>query len=182
MSFGFGERHNPIFEAIKHAHSNGVLLFAAACNDGNNHPSGVAWPANEPRVICVHSGDGLGNKSPYTPESRDNMRIMVLGECIKSAWPEKFSLPENHKYMSGTSCAAPIAAGIAAVLLDYSRGVLSSEEWETFHESDKMRKMFRRLTDDSRAPGYWWIKLSIMFKRDRTDGWIAEEIRDALRC
>ncbi|KAL0936356.1 subtilisin-like protease [Colletotrichum truncatum] len=167
MSFGFGSRNDHLCEEIQKAAGKGVLMFAAASNGGKNRQDGISWPAREENVICVHSADGLGNRSAFTPSPRDNMRIMVLGECINSAWPEKLSSPNNHKHMSGTSCAAPIAAGIAATVLDYSRGFLSQKDW------DRLRKT----RDPDSHDGYWWIKHWTLFDPDQSDTWIQEEIK-----
>lgn len=177
MSFGFGARNDKVFEEIKYAAYREVLMFAAASNDGKNRPDGVAWPASESRVICVHSGDGFGNPSPYTPSPQENMKIMVLGECVRSAWPQKLKSLDGFKHMSGTSCAAPIAAGIAAIILDYARGFLSQKDWESLRRVDSMRRMFESLKDPHNNTGYWWIKHWQMFEPDRKECWIQEEIR-----
>ncbi|EHK26381.1 uncharacterized protein TRIVIDRAFT_63697 [Trichoderma virens Gv29-8] len=180
MSFGFGSRNETVYDAIKYAAFNDVLMFAAASNDGKNRPDGVAWPAIESNVICVHSGDGYGNPSSFTPSPKENMRIMVLGECVRSAWPPNLGLPGNVKDMSGTSCAAPIAAGVAAFILDYARGFLSQQEWESLRRIDSMRRMFERLKDPDNHTGYWWIKHWGLFDSKRDESWIQGEIKGFL--
>jgi hypothetical protein len=177
MSFGFGARNETLYRAIKYAAYKEVLMFAAASNDGKNRPGGVAWPAKEPGVICVHSGDGYGTPSRFTPSPKENMKIMVLGECVSSAWPQKLKELGNHKHMSGTSCAAPIAAGIAAVVLDYARGFLTQEEWESLRRVGSMQRMFSELKDPDNTTGYWWIKHWELFDEDRDESWIQGEIR-----
>jgi hypothetical protein len=132
MSFGFGEEHQLLDDAIQYAAYKKVLMFAAASNDGKNRPGGVAWPAQHDSVICVHSGDGNRNPSKFTPEAQDHMRVMVLGECINFASPPHLKHSGNHHLMSGTSCAAPVAAGIAALILDYARGFLEQHEWANY--------------------------------------------------
>ncbi|PVH69882.1 subtilisin-like protein [Cadophora sp. DSE1049] len=177
MSFGFERIHETLYQAIKHAAYKDVLMFAAASNDGKNRPDGVVWPANEPEVICVHSGDGYGSPSGFTPSPKENMKIMVLGECVSSAWPQKLNQPGDHKHMSGTSCAAPIAAGIAAVILDYARGFLKEEEWESLRRVRSVRRMFAELKDPDNTTGYWWIKHWGLFDPNRDEPWIQGEIR-----
>lgn len=180
MSFGFGEEHKSLYDSIKHAAYNGVVMFAAASNDGKNRPGGVAWPAKDMNVICVHSGDGHGTPSRFTPSPQDSMKIMVLGECVNSAWPQKLKSPGDHKLMSGTSCAAPIAAGIAALILDCARGFLTQQEWERLRRADSMRRMFERMKDPNPYTGYWWIKHWEWFDSKRAEGWIHGEIRGIL--
>ncbi|KAL6695706.1 peptidase S8/S53 domain-containing protein [Trichoderma pleuroticola] len=180
MPFGFGSRNDIVYKAIKHAAFKDVLMFAAASNDGKNRPGGVAWPAIDSHVICVHSGDGHGNQSSFTPSPKENMRIMALGECVRSAWPPKLKLPGDVKDMSGTSCAASIAAGVAAVILDYARGFLSQKEWETLHQTDSMRRMFESLKDPDNHAGYWWVQRWGLFDSKRDESWIRGEIRGFL--
>jgi subtilisin family serine protease len=176
MSFGFGEEKSAIHEAIRYAASKEVLMFSAASNDGKNRPDGVAWPARDDKVICVHSADGHGTPSTFTPAPQDNKRIMVLGECIKSAWPGHLQSENGHKRMSGTSCAAPIAAGIAALVLDFARGFLTPVEWEKLRRVAAMRSVFESMADKS-VSGYWWIKYWNWFDPDVTEGWIRGEIK-----
>lgn len=179
MSFGFGDMDDALDGAIQHAASSGVLMFAAASNDGKNRPDGVAWPASDPNVICVHSGDGNGNASTFTPEPQDSMRIMVLGECIRSAWPEKLQCPRGSKLMSGTSCAAPIAAGIAALVLDYGRGFLSAKEWKRLRRVNSMRKVFDSMSKLTNQD-YRWVAHWTWFEPKRSEEWIQGEIKRIL--
>lgn len=179
MSFGFEEEQQSIRDAIEHAAREGVLIFAAASNDGHNNAYGAAWPARAKEVICVHSGTVYGRPSEYTPGPRDGQRIMVLGEYVKSAWPEQ--IPDTsggYKYMSGTSCAAPIAAGIAATVLYYSRSFLEPADWKKVHRTDCMRRIFERMKDNSE--NYWWILPWKLFSEDE-ELWIRTEIKRALR-
>lgn len=177
MSFGFGEEHEELDSAIQHAAYHRVLMFAAASNDGKNRPDGVAWPAKDSSVICVHSGDGDGDHSTFTPSPQDSMRVMVLGECVKSAWPPQLQGSKDHRLMSGTSCAAPIAAGIAAIILDYARGFLDESEWKRLRRVASMRRMFESMKDKHSTDGYWWIKHWQWFDPNKSEGWIQGEIR-----
>ncbi|KAL6399874.1 hypothetical protein AUP68_17283 [Ilyonectria robusta] len=180
MSFGFEEEEETLSESINYAAHNNVLMFAAASNDGKNRPDGVAWPARDMNVICVHSAEGYGTPSTFTPSPRDNQKIMVLGECVRSAWPQHLKSPGDHKHMSGTSCAAPIAAGIAAILLDYSKGFLEVDKWNKLHRVDFMRRMFEKMKDPGLQAGYWWVQHWKLFDDKRSEAWIQDEIRSVL--
>jgi hypothetical protein len=102
--FGFGEEHAILYDTIQHAVYQKVLMFAAASNDGKNRPDGVAWPAQKNSLICVHSGDGNGHLSDFTPGVQGGMRGVVLGECITSASPPYLKHVGDHHVMSGMFC------------------------------------------------------------------------------
>jgi hypothetical protein len=90
------------------------MIFAAASNDGGN--DSLAFPAREDQVICIGSTDGEGNKSNFTPAPHVYNKFSTIGEAVKSSWPGG----ENQR-KSGTSYATPIAAGIAALVMDSMR-------------------------------------------------------------
>lgn len=126
MSFGFPayEKHlEGIQRAICKAASTSILIFCAASNGGGN--TSIAYPANQNEVICVNSANGLGVPSEYNPgEAQEGRDLCALGEAVKSSWPK---LQQQRK--SGTSIATPIAAALAAVVLDYV--------WQNMPDSDK---------------------------------------------
>lgn len=186
MPFGFADAHDAadprdsILQAIRHATTQGIAMFAAASNDGKNRPDEVAWPARASEVICVHSFDGSGNPSTFTPGASKDQTLAVLGEAVESAWPEKLRSPHpGYRYMSGTSCAATIAGSIAAVVLDYARAFLSEEDWLELRRVGGMRRIFDKMTH-SRTFGYSYIRPWQIFGKERTDAWIQEEIKMAL--
>lgn len=121
ISFGFPYtigRLEPIRRAILKANAADVLIFAAASNNGLNQQ--IAFPACMDEVISVGSTDGLGIKSSFTPSPKHGKLLCVVGECIESSWPPALlSDDEDLPRKSGTSFATPIAAGVAAMVLDY---------------------------------------------------------------
>lgn len=133
MSFGFpslGEDVKGIQSAIDDAYHLEKLMFAAAKNDGAN--SGIAYPANQDQVICVNSTDGQGNPSKYNPSPEAGRNLSTLGEAVKSSWPA--GLKNGQQRKSGTSFAAPIAAGIGAVVLDYALQNMSVDDGYTIRK------------------------------------------------
>ncbi|KAL7893482.1 hypothetical protein HDV64DRAFT_288924 [Trichoderma sp. TUCIM 5745] len=122
ISFGFPYtigRLEPIRRSILKANAADVLIFAAASNKGGNEP--IAFPACMDEVIAVGSTDGLGNKSSFTPNPKHGKLLCAVGECIESSWPSALLShdDEDPPRKSGTSFATPIAAGVAAMILDY---------------------------------------------------------------
>jgi len=185
MAFGFEKEQDSAIEehsilrSIKNAANKGVAMFAAASNDGLNRPDNTPWPARAMDVICVHSADGYGRPSIFTPGPTDNQRVMVLGECVRSAWPEKLRCGD-HKVMGGTSCAAPIAAGIAAVILDYAKQFLTTEEWYKLRRVEYMRRMFELMKAPGETGGYWWIRHWVLFDKSEEEIFIQRIIRKAI--
>ncbi|KAH7091463.1 peptidase S8/S53 domain-containing protein [Paraphoma chrysanthemicola] len=178
MPFGFGEEQDELEPWIRYASSQNVSIFAAASNDGKNRLDDIAWPARDKDVICVHAGNELGSPSSFTPEPQDNMRVMVLGEHIVSAWPPHLGCEDDHAIMSGTSCAAPIAAGIAAVILGYAQSFLTTSEWVRLCHTQSLRNIFRQMQKTTQ--GYWWIRHWNLFDERCDEQWIKGEIRRAI--
>ena len=117
MSLGWQSWHKPVEEAIKSASSRNIILFAAASNGGANLP--VAFPANCPPVICVHSANGWGARSHFTPDPFvGGVNFAVIGEAVNSCWPR--SRGEGlEKRRWGTSTSAPMLAAIASLVLEF---------------------------------------------------------------
>lgn len=116
MSFGYHVRglYRLFEEALSRARKfwpkKDVLLFAAASNEGGNSPR--TYPARFDNVFCINSCDGNGDGSGFNPtpvEKEDN--YCILGQDILAADPKV--------RVSGTSYAAPIAASLAASLIEF---------------------------------------------------------------
>ncbi|KAG4438864.1 hypothetical protein IFR05_005653 [Cadophora sp. M221] len=140
MSFGFEHSVDVIDEAIRLADSNNVIMFAAASNQGGN--SNIAWPARLPQVICIYATDSYGNRCDFTPtEATRGDNFAVLGQAVKSCWPPHLGQGGEVR-KSGTSTATPIAAGIAAIVLDFFKSALP--RWDR-HLSEEDVRIFRKL-------------------------------------
>jgi len=120
MSFGLKKNVSEVSDAIGLALERKKIVFAAAANEGGLEPR--AYPASLPGVICIHASDGYGTPAEFnpTPESGDN--FSTVGIAIDSAWKGKPVL------RSGTSFATPVAAGIAANILEFARTHLTRED------------------------------------------------------
>jgi subtilisin family serine protease len=153
MSFGFQRRVIEIRSAISYAYKEGVIMLAAASNGGGN--SGIAWPAQLSEVICIHASDSKGNKANFTPDiSLHADNFSVPGTYVRSCWPSHLN-QGIHVLKSGTSCSTPIAAGIAALLLEIAGFYLSRQkdiaaedelDWQSLRSVAGMRLAFRKMS------------------------------------
>ncbi|KAM0430013.1 hypothetical protein ACHAPT_006019 [Fusarium lateritium] len=95
-----------------------VVVVAAASNWGGNRH--IAFPACYRDVICVHSTDGYGSHSKTNPTPRRGKDFAILGMSIKSSSKGK-DKTRVEQYISGTSYATAIGAGIAANVLEVAK-------------------------------------------------------------
>jgi hypothetical protein len=123
-----------MFEAIRIARNNGVVIFAAAGNEGGNQS--VSWPAalySSGDLVCISSSNDHGVQSGFSPEVEHGRRICTLGEGVPSCEPDlSSSLGVVHR--SGTSFATPIAAAIAAIVL----AVMDKADYNSFEEDKEL--------------------------------------------
>lgn len=109
MSFSTSDSSQSFTRAIQMLYNRGVVLVAAAGNDGGD----VNYPARFPEVIAVSAidrHDRLANFSSHGPE----INFCAPGVDINSTW-----LGSGYAVKSGTSFAAPHVAGAVADVFNY---------------------------------------------------------------
>lgn len=123
MSFGFYGFNSKVNQAIADAlrKENPVLIFAAASNNGTRKE--VTFPASVSGVICVNSANADGTPSDFNPTFHPARNFSIIGENVKSSW-----INAAEKRMSGTSVATPIAAAIAALVLEFVLQEVESDD------------------------------------------------------
>jgi subtilisin family serine protease len=144
LSIGSPGDSQALHDAIINAVKAGVLVVAAAGNDGNNI-SGVEqgnisdtdyselpekpakpfigkfaaytnYPAAYPEVISVAALEQLLNKTITLADFSNVGKIDVAAPGVNIYSTYIGSAPNNYKYMSGTSQATPFVSGFAALL------------------------------------------------------------------
>lgn len=137
---------NPIIEkAIDYARSKGVLIVAAAGNNGKNTDRQAHCPSSAPSDAILAVGatkDASGRRASYSNFGQLTVDVAAPGSEIKS------TVKTNHyKFMSGTSMAAPHASGVAALVWSL-RPELSSAQVKDI--------IMGSVTNSS-----WWQKVSV---------------------
>ncbi|WP_199736647.1 S8 family serine peptidase [Fibrisoma montanum] len=126
MSFGkdYSPQRQAVEEAERYALSKGVLLVHAAGNDGKNLDTTASYPADKfidgkeiPNMITVgasssSTGDELA--ASFSNYGKGSVDVFAPGKTIYSTVPGS-----QYQNSDGTSMAAPVVAGVAAVLKSY---------------------------------------------------------------
>lgn len=133
-----------LHEPIRYADSLGVLLIAAAGNDGADlsHPNWRIYPAEFEEVLAVAASDSSDLKAWFS-NFGDSIEVCAPGgaggplhdpEDIYSTlpWEPGFYMNQQgfftrYDYVWGTSMASPMAAGLAALLKSYDNTLASLE-------------------------------------------------------
>lgn len=134
MSFGKSYVYNKavVDKAVKYAESKGVLLVHAAGNDSQNNDKGDNFP--NPRFIdgsaatnwievgALSWRSGKKSLAPFSNYGLKNVDVFAPGVDINSC-------KSNGGYidLSGTSMAAPVCAGVCAVLKSYFPNLTPAE-------------------------------------------------------
>jgi subtilisin family serine protease len=104
MSLG-GPGSSTLYNAIKYAYNYGVVLVAAAGNEGADYPD---YPAAYSEVIAVGAIDSNGQVPDWSNRNPD---LVAPGVDILSTYPGNYLA-----YMSGTSMACPHVSGVVALI------------------------------------------------------------------
>jgi thermitase len=109
MSLGGSSGSRTLRKAVNYAWGKGVVLVAAAGNQGGNDPF---YPAYYRRVIAVASTDHNDAKAGSSKYGRKWVDLGAPGVNVLS------TLPPGNRYgrASGTSVAAPHVAGVAGLV------------------------------------------------------------------
>jgi len=156
-------------------------MFAAAANWGNAG-RGVAFPAAiKDHVFCISSCTGDLWASKMNPPGRDDAdNFASLGEDV--------SLYEDKALLDGTSVATPLAAGLAARILDFARHTdsrIAGCDETKLRTRPGMRAVFKKMSNRDGlfrciAPWLLWQHTSAPSHTQPDRNRIQEVIKEAL--
>ncbi|TDW21643.1 S8 family serine peptidase [Kribbella kalugense] len=114
MSLGGPGDNSVLHNAVTNAVNKGVVVVVAAGNDGTDV---VQYPAAYPDVIAVAATNPGGVKTDFSSYG-DWVDVAAPGWNILTTGARSLTPPEfaPYWYCTGTSCSAPIVAGIAALV------------------------------------------------------------------
>ena len=117
---GTFSQSNILLDAVNYAYDNRVFLCAPAGNSNSQHKF---YPAANENVTGVAASDQDDKKASFSNYG-EWVDIAAPGNKIFSTMPtyhvyenDLFGVPQNYSVGSGTSLAAPMVAGVAALLL-----------------------------------------------------------------
>lgn len=147
INMSFGKGHSPAKEAvdkaIKYAEEKGVLLIASAGNAAINIDKIKQYPNREytskglsgeaENWIFVGASDrekGSALPAEFSNYGQKNVDIFAPGVRIYSTFPE-----DKYSELDGTSMAAPVVSGVAALVLNYYPDLTAVQLKEVLKES-----------------------------------------------
>lgn len=146
MSFGkaYSPHQDAVEKAMRYAESKGVLLIHAAGNDGKNTVEESNFPtAERDEDNPISTWLEVGASSWHSDEKLvasfsnygDRVDVFAPGVAIYSTIPDN-----QYKSLQGTSMAAPVVSGVAALLMSYFPELSAADVKEIIMESATVLK------------------------------------------
>lgn len=173
MAIGFKQDQTQIAKAIHDARTSNILIFSAASNSRNIDPIyfPASWTDQVFGIFSTNAGIRESRSLNPSPGNRPHS-FAIFGEDVE--------LSEAQDLVSGASYSTSMAAGLAGMLLDFSRQKTDRNEFPDISRVREMRGMmvvFREMA--TRDGMYECIRPWSLLKDDfKCDEW---ELRHIMR-
>lgn len=166
MSFGksYSWDKQIVDEAVRYAEAHDVLLVHAAGNDGKNNDTSDNFPnkyfekrglfgrkaaRNWIEVGALNWQDGDRLAAPFSNYGKKNVDLFAPGMAIYSTTPDN-----GYGDAQGTSMAAPVVAGVAALIRSYYPDLTAAQVREILLKSVSKvdREVIKPGTKDEKVP------------------------------
>lgn len=111
-----------VSDTIKHiGEKYGVLVVAAAGNDGKNVDRRLSYPASfeNKHLFVIAATTSRGSMSSFSNFGKKNVDVGAPGSSILSSVPPKLNRGNKYASYDGTSMACPNTVGVAAEVLSH---------------------------------------------------------------
>jgi thermitase len=144
MSLGGSSGSSTLQNAVNYAWSKGVVVVAAAGNNGNTAPSYPAYYANCIAVAATDQNDAKASFSTYGSW----VDVAAPGVNIYSTLPNHTNSigTMTYGYLSGTSMSTPFVAGLAGLIWSTSYGTSNTS----------VRSRIESTADATAGTGTYW--------------------------
>ena len=174
ISWGIREDIPLLADVFQTAKKKGIIILASASNEGANRP--ITFPARlKNTVFCIGAADGKGYASPFNPPFLGEEKYSALGEAVIGASP-------GNKYVrkDGTSTATPIAAGIVAILVDFTRQFMDVAKGSENYE--RIRRLFIKMSEATVEQPYRYLAPQSFFGAGKNSREIIKLICETPAC
>lgn len=149
MSLGTNSDIQSFRDAVDAAYAAGVIIVAAAGNDGDTDPdSDVDYPAAYDSVIAVAATDSNDNRASWSSDGPE-VELSAPGVSIRSTWKD-----DGYNTISGTSMASPHVAGTAALILATTVNPSYDANANGAWDAAEVRQVLIDTADDLGATGF----------------------------
>jgi subtilisin family serine protease len=147
-SFGSSSKSSALHDAVDYAQDHNALLVVAAGNDGENIDKSPSYPASytDSNILTVAASTSTDTLASFSNFGSEGVDVAAPGDSIFSTY-----LGGGYKVLSGTSMAAPYAAGVAAMLRKQeSDATYGNLRYAIRHKVDKPPALAGKVAYDGR--------------------------------